>query len=283
MANNMFTAVGITGGTAGKMDDIHHDNISAGDICLVTNSADNKVYVYQYDSGAQVADSGIDKIVPDSNGTGNGFWQLGAIQATTNADMRTFLASANLAAGLVGLGVAYDHMWLPAKAWTPHTTNGCAAIADFEETTNDDVMYSYLAFDGAADEFAGINIVMPPTWNRSTISAKFYWVPQTGCVQAETCIWQLQGISLSDDDNIDTTEFTDTGEVISDAVTAGVEDDLHITAKTPAITINGTPALEDLINLKVSRDANVDTMTVDAYLIGVNIEFLLTNKVTAWV
>lgn len=283
MANNLFAAVGLTGGTAGKLDDIHHDNISGGDIAVVVSSSGDTIYIYTYDTGAQAADSSPDKIVPDSNATGNGFWQLCAIQSTTNSDLRTFLAAANLSGALTGLGLAYDEIFIPAKAWTPHSTNGCAPIADTEFTTSDDVMISYLAFDGATEEYAGFNWVFPPSWDRSTIKAKFYWMPQTGCSQGDTVEWQLQGISVSNDDNLDTTEFTDTGEVISDTVLAGKEDDMHISGATPAITINGSPALGDMVNLKVSRNVSgTDDMTEDAFLIGVLLQFGVSNKVSAW-
>jgi len=175
----------------------------------------------------------------------------------------------------------YINVWIPATAMIPLTTNGAEA-GENEYATND-VMLRYLAFDGATEEFASFNIVMPENWNRSTIKAKFYWAPgDSACTAADTVEWQLAGISVSNDGAIDDA-FTDAGEVISDAVTAGKDADLHITSATPAITINGTPALADLISLKVSRNVGgTDDMTEDAWLFGCMLQLTRNEAVTAW-
>lgn len=179
---------------------------------------------------------------------------------------------------------AYGTIWVPAKIMTPLSTGACAALAQIEYTTNDDVLLDYFAFDKDAEEYAGFTLVMPENWDRSTIKAKFYWAPgHASAVEGTTVEWQIQGIALSNDDNMDTTEFTDTGEVISDGVTAGKNLDLHITSATPAVTINGTPALGDLIYLKVSRNVGgTDDMGYDAWLFGVLIQYTIDNTVAAW-
>jgi len=164
---------------------------------------------------------------------------------------------------------------------TPLSTNG--AEAGVNEYATNDVMIDYFAFDGATEEYVAVNLVMPEDWNRSTIKAKFYWAPgDSACTAADTVEWQMQGISVSDDGTIDTA-YTDAGEVISDAVTAGKNADLHITSTTPAITINGSPALGDLINLKISRNVGgTDDMTEDAWLFGVFIQYTASNAIVAW-
>ncbi len=285
MAINFFGAIGITGGASGDLDDINHTNVNDGDIALVVDATANELRVYTYESSNATAEDGSPLyavVKPDSN-SGNGRWAICTAPTSTVALIQDFMAATTLTGALAGLGLTYDEMWLPAKAWTPHTTGGCAVVADIEFTTSDDVMVSYLAFDsGATEETAGINIVMPPSWDRSTIMAKFIWMGASGCSDTDTVGWGLQGISASNDDNLDTTEFTDTGEVILDAVTATTSDGVHITDKTPAITINGSPALGDIINLKVFRDTSADNMTEDALLIGVLIQYKITNTVAVW-
>lgn len=282
MAIKVYGAIALTGGGTGALDKINGQILSDGDYAIVTDAANNKTYLYTLVADSGAAESSPDVISPASN-AGTKRWVLCDDQSNDNSDIRDFLAASNLNGALTGLGVAYDEMWLPAKAWTPHSTNGCASVTDAEFTTSDDVMISYLAFDGATEEYAGINIVMPPAWDRGTIKAKFFWMGDSGCSAADTVEWQLQGIAVSDDGNLDTTEFTDTGEVISDEVTAGTSNDLMITAATPAITINGTPALGDMINLKVSRNVDgTDDMTEDAHLIGVLIQYEISQKVSAW-
>jgi hypothetical protein len=280
MPNKGYGAIALTGGGTGALDKIDGSILNDGDAAIVFDAVNNEVYKYTLDANSGAAESSPDVIMPNSNAELKR-WHLCDDQSNDNSDIRDFLDSANLSGSLTGLGVAYDEMWIPAKAWTAHTTNGCAAVTDEEFTTNDDVMISYLAFDSATEEFAGYNAVFPPTWDRGTIRAKFYWKGANGCVNAETSEWHLQAVAITDDDDLDAQEFTDTGEVILDTVTADAEKGLYVTATTPAITINGTPALGDLISLKVSQ-TTTGTMTVDAHLIGVLIQYGISNKVTAW-
>jgi len=281
VANNLFAANKLTGGSAGTLDDIDHNSLTAGDLAIVVDYVNNKVYFYQYDATDATAESSPDIIDPDSHSGGAGRWLLANMQSVP-AYWRDILTQTALSGFLSEVGVQYDHLWIPAGAMVPTTTNGCNELIDVEKATAD-TMLSYLAFDGATEEYADVEVVMPPTWDRGTISAKFYWLPATGCTVGDTVEWQIQGISMSNNDDIDAEAYTDTGEVISDTVLAGIEEHLHITAKTPAVTINGTPALGDLIHFKISRNVSgTDDMGEDAWLLGVLIEYKRTNTVAAW-
>jgi len=176
----------------------------------------------------------------------------------------------------------YNTIWIGAGAMVPLSTNG--AEAGIKEYATNDVMIPYYAFDGATEEYISVNLVMPENWDLSTILAKFYWAPgDSACTAGDTVEWQIQGISITDDDAIDTA-YTDAGEVISDTVLAGKDADIHVTAKTPAVTINGTPAAEHFINLKISRNVSgTDDMTEDAWLFGVVIQYAASVGIeTAW-
>ena len=174
----------------------------------------------------------------------------------------------------------YDYLWVPAEEMITLTTNGAAAGTN-EYATND-VMLSYFAFDDGTEEYVAFTKVLSERWNKGTIKAKFYWSSASGSSIADTVEWQLQALALSHGDTIDGA-YTDTGEVISDAVTAANGTDLQITDATPAITINGPPALGDMINFKVSRNvAGTDDMTEDAWLFGVFLQLSPSEAVTAW-
>lgn len=179
----------------------------------------------------------------------------------------------------------YNIIWVPATAMTALTTAG-AEGGSTEYATSDDVLLNYYAFDGGAtEECVGFSLVMPENWDRGTIKAKFYWTSgSAACSAGDLVEWQIQGIALSNDDNIDTTEFTDTGEVISDTVLTDKNLEMHVTAATPAITINGTPALGDLVYMKISRNTSSasDNMAYDAWLFGVAMQYRMTNTVAAW-
>ena len=174
----------------------------------------------------------------------------------------------------------YINIWVPATAMIPLTTNGAEA-GENEYATND-VMLRYLAFDDATEEYAAFSLPMPENWNRLTIKAKFYWSSATGSSIGDDVEWQLQGLAIGDSDPIDGA-FTDVGEVITDKITAANGTDLQITSATPAITINGTPVLGDLVNLKVSRNvAGTDDMEEDAWLFGVFLQLTRNEAVAGW-
>jgi hypothetical protein len=177
----------------------------------------------------------------------------------------------------------YNIIWVPATAMTALTTAG-AEGGSTEYATSDDVLLNYYAFDTTPEEYVGFSITMPENWDRSTLKAKFYWAPgSSACSAGNTVEWQIQAISLSNDDNIDTTEFTDTGEVISDVVLTDKNLEMHVTSATPAVTVNGTPGLGDLVYFKISRNTGgTDDMGYDAWLFGVAIQYRMTNTVVAW-
>jgi len=277
MANNFFAAVIVSGGGAGALDDINHNSIADGDGAIVIDAVNNYAYFYTYDSSSSDAESSPDIINPDSN-SGDGRWILTTSQSL-NSFWRDLTAVTTLSGFLSQLGVQYDYLFIPAGAMDSLTTNGAAASVN-EYATND-IMMRYLAFDGATEQFAAFSLPMPATWDRSTIRAKFYWAPASGASSGDTVEWELAAGALSNDDAIDAA--LGTSQVISDTVTAGEDGDLHITARTPAITVGGTPALGDLIHFKVSRNVGgTDDMTEDAWLFGIVIEFANTNTVTAW-
>jgi hypothetical protein len=278
MANSFYGSVALTGGGTGALDDINHNNLTDGDGAIVIDAVNNKAYMYTYDSSSSDAESSPDIIVPDSN-AGDGRWILVKTQAV-DATLRTAFAATTFGGFLDGLGVKYDTMFLPANAFTPTTTSG-AEQTSVEYETND-IQKSYLAFDGASQEYADINLVMPPTWDRSTIKAKIYWAPASGASSGDGVVFGFQGVAVSDDDAIDTS--LGTAQEVTDTATVGADGDLHVTDATAAITIGGTPALGDLIHFKLYRDPTdgSDDMAEDALVFGVLIEFASTNTVAAW-
>lgn len=172
-------------------------------------------------------------------------------------------------------------LYVDAGAMLTATVNG-AGSGSFEFVTNDWDL-DYFAFDGATEEFVDFKLAMPEDWDRGTIKVKFYWAPgDSACTAGDTVEWQIAGQAISDDDPIDVA-LGDAGEVISDTVLAGKDGDMHITAATPAVTVGGTPALDDMILFKVSRNVSgTDDMTEDAWLFGLMIQYSSTNTPVAW-
>lgn len=227
----------------------------------------------------------------------------GSKQLTSSNDITSFIAAAtDAAAGIVELATStevaagsdagrvvtpaglaalhqYQAVYVPAAGMTPTTTNGAAA-GTYEYATQD-INMDYLAFDGATEEYAEFQFPMPENWDRGTIKAKFFWTSATGSTAGDTVEWELAGGALSDDDAIDAA--LGTSQVISDTLLADNGADLQVSSATPAITIGGTPVLGDLIHFKVSRNVGgTDDMTEDAWLLGVWIQYKVTNTVSAW-
>lgn len=161
-------------------------------------------------------------------------------------------------------------IWIPAGAMTPRTTDGAAA-GTFETSTND-VMLSYLAFDSSTKEAAQFGIQMPKGWNEGTLVAQFVWTHPSTTTNFGVS-WELAAVAFANDDAADTAfgtlqEIDDTG---------GTTYDIYITDETPAITVAGSPGSEEYVMFQVTRDpADAgDTMAVDAWLLGVKIHYTI--------
>jgi hypothetical protein len=213
-----------------------------------------------------IADDNLLEVDGSPNNGEYGKFTANGIEGKTVAEMKT------------DLGTDYDTVWIGAGAMVPCTTNGAAAST--EEYGTNDIDLDILAFDtGATEERAQFTLVMPETWDRSTVKVKFFWGNATGASAADTVEWGIKAGALSNDDAIDAA--LGGAVVITDTVIA--DGDLHVTSATPALTVGGTPALGDLIQFEVYRNTDgTDDMAEDAWLIGCWIQFLKTNTVSAW-
>lgn len=174
----------------------------------------------------------------------------------------------DLAAG-VNIQVAgadpYRTIVIPAGSMSPTTTAGCASVATVEAGTND-VDYKVLDFDKDTDESAFVVFAMPDSWNGSTITFIPYWTAASG---SGTVCFALSGRAFANDDAID--QAYGTPQTSTDTlITAG---DVHIGPASAAITLAGTLAGGQLVQLKITRDVSEDTLGVDARLMAIKIEY----------
>jgi len=112
---------------------------------------------------------------------------------------------------------------------------------------------------------------MPLDYDGGTITAKFYWTHPATTVNFKVS-WGLQGVATGDGDTLDVAQ----GTAVYANDEGGTTSDNYTSPATSAITIAGTPAAGKLINFRVLRkadDGTNDTLAVDAYLIGVLIEY----------
>jgi len=159
-----------------------------------------------------------------------------------------------------------ETMWVPASAMYGATTN--PADAQQVETTAGRPDMKVLDFDAATDEFAQFSVAFPKSWNEGTVTYQVFWTPSN--TDTGNCIFGLQGVAIGDNDTIDIAYGTAVD--ITDAGIGTVEDQ-QVSAVSSAITIAGSPAVDQQTYFQLYRDANAggDTFTGDARVLGIKI------------
>ena len=164
----------------------------------------------------------------------------------------------------------YRTIVLPAQALSPTTTSPCADIATVEAGTND-VDYKVLDFDKTTAEMAFVVIAMPDSWDGGTIKFRTVWTSAGGSAD-QTFILGMKGRAFANDDAIDQAYGSEVKT--TDALIA--TGDVHISAASAAVTLDGTPAGGQLVQLKLTRDV-ADTLDDDARLIAIIIEYQVSQ------
>jgi hypothetical protein len=161
-----------------------------------------------------------------------------------------------------------ETMWVPASAMYATTTAGAAA-AQIETTALRPDM-KVMDFADTADDHAQFSVAFPKSWNEGTITYQCFWTPST--TNTGDCIFGLQGVACGDSDTIDVAFGTAVN--ITDAGIGTVEDQ-QVSAESSAVTIAGSPAVDQQTYFQIFRDANAgaDTYTGVARLLGIKIFF----------
>ena len=161
-----------------------------------------------------------------------------------------------------------ETMWVPASAMYATETNGAEAAQ--EETTALRPDMKVMDFADTADDHAQFSVAFPKSWNEGTVTYQCFWTPST--TNTGNCIFGLQGVSCGDSDTIDVAFGTAVN--ITDAGIGTVEDQ-QVSAESSAVTIAGSPAVDQQTYFQIFRDANAgaDTYTGVARLLGIKIFF----------
>jgi len=159
-----------------------------------------------------------------------------------------------------------ETMWVPASAMYAATTN--PAEANQVETTALRPDMKVMDFADTADDFAQFSVAFPKSWNEGTVTYQVFWTPST--TNTGDCIFGLQGVAIGDGDTIDVVYGT--AATITDAGIGTVEDQ-QVSAVSSAITIAGSPAVDQQTYFQIYRDANAggDTYTGVARVLGIKI------------
>ncbi len=151
----------------------------------------------------------------------------------------------------------------------PSVTSG-ANPPTITQTTTNAVNFYYIGFpDGASATFANWAMPMPSDYNGGTITAVFYWV--AGTASTNSVRWGLAARAYADGDAID--QAFGTQQQVTDANQAN--DDVNISAPTPAITIGGTPAAGNFVQFRANRNPadGADTLAATAELLAIRITY----------
>lgn len=149
-----------------------------------------------------------------------------------------------------------------AGAIQPSVTGGCSAVTSIASAANQPDIVT-LDFDPTTQEYAQFSIPMPKSWNEGTLTASFIW-SHAATTTNFGVVWNIQAVAVSNDDTI--AVAFGTAQQIAD--TGGTTNDAYMTSQTPAMTVGGSPAAEDIVFFRVSRVTGdgSDTMAIDARL-----------------
>lgn len=161
-----------------------------------------------------------------------------------------------------------ETIWVPASAMYGSTTNPADA-AQIETTAGRPDLKTF-DFDPDTQQHTQFSVAFPKSWNEGTVTYQVYWSPST--TNTGNCFFGMNGVAVGDGDTIDVVFGTQ--QTITDAGIGTVEDQ-QVTSVSSAITIAGSPAVDQQTYFQFFRVATsgTDTFTGDARVLGVKIFF----------
>jgi hypothetical protein len=176
--------------------------------------------------------------------------------------------------GTAGVGlVGKQTMWIPAAAMYPNTTNGSSGLAQVELSNGPEI--KVLDFAAGADDFAQFTVAFPKLWNEGTVTFQaFFTVTGTN---TGTTAWGLSGVAFADSGDINTAFGTNV--VATAKAHSGTSNDLDVSAESGAVTIAGSPSVDELVFFQIMRDVSADNQTGAARLLGIKL-FFTTDALT---
>jgi hypothetical protein len=166
--------------------------------------------------------------------------------------------------------VGKHKLWIPASAMRPGTVAGAAS----SDNAGSARQWYTLDFDSTSAEVAHFNISMPSSWDESTVTFVPVWSAASG---SGSVYWALNGVALSNDDALSGSY----ANIASSTDTLIATGDVHRGPESSALTIEGTPAANDIVLFRTYRDPSdgSDTLNADAKLIGIELYFTTNEAV----
>lgn len=223
-------------------------------------------------AGAAATDAASVTYTPANNSDWDGSSDPGNVNGALD-ELAARMVAAEAASA--GSSIGKHAVWVAAGSITPSATGGCAALATIASASNQPDIQT-LDFDATTQEYAQFSIHMPSSWNEGTITFKPVW-SHAATTTNFGVVWDLQAVSVSDDDGI-AVAF---GTAQTSTDTGGTTNDVYIGPESSAITVGGTPAAGDMVFFRLSRVTGngSDTMAIDARLHGITV-FMTTDAGT---
>jgi len=211
--------------------------------------------------------SAVNELTYANAATGNGptFTASGETNVDININPK---GSGVLKSGSAAVKIAgKESVWVPANSMYPNSTNGCADLAQVELSNGPEI--KTLDFDKDSDEFAQFSVAFPKSWNEGTVTFQAFFTADS--TNTGTTAWGLSGVAIADDDSINTAFGT---QVVATAkAMSGTANDLAVANESGAVTIAGSPSVDEEVFFQISRDVSADTLTADAKLLGIKLFF----------
>ena len=174
---------------------------------------------------------------------------------------------------MTGAVVGKQTIYIPAAAMYPNTTAGCAALAQVELSNGPEI--KVLDFDASSDEHAQFTVCFPKLWNEGTVTFQPFWTV-TG-TNTGTASWGLSAVAFADNGDINTAFGTNV--VTTAKAHSGTSNDLNVSAESGAVTIAGSPSVNEMVFFQIMRDVSADNQSGDARLLGIKL-FFTTDALT---
>ena len=162
-------------------------------------------------------------------------------------------------------GYGLETAWVPAAAMSLDAENPPEYTVYSPGSSWFNPEFQAIAFDSSADERVHFNITMPPSWNRGSITAKFYWTATSG---SGGVAWAFTGATLSDNDALASVNYSGANITTTDTLLA--TNDLMVSPESGNLNVLNTYANDDIVTFQIHRQtANAgDTLAADALLFG---------------
>ena len=244
-------------------DFVMFSSVSDKDIILKGNDGGSTITALTLDMSDAGAATFNDKVT-----LGDGKLVLNSTAVTSTA------AELNKLDGAGTILEAGKHtIWVPANAMTPTKSNGCSALTSVETTAGRPDMV-VLDFDNSSDEHAQFTVAFPKSWDEGTVTFQVFW---SSNASSDGCSWGLQGVAIGDNDSIDVAYGT---AVVVDDSALGAVEEICVSPESSAITIAGSPAVDQLCYFRIFRDVSDgnDTMSADGRLHGIKLFYTTDAK-----